>query len=199
MTHANPIDLRLHAIVEDLDVAEHAVRNGATVVQLRLKHIPTEEVVRRGHGFSTLRALFVVNDDVDAALALSADGVHLGLEDDGVEQALSAGLVVGLSVSTPAHARAAERLGAAYIGCGPVWRTPTKPDAGPPIGVDGLHAVCVATHLPVIGIGGINATNAAECIAAGAAGVAVVRAASDVRALRVAVDSALRCRSADQS
>jgi thiamine-phosphate pyrophosphorylase len=95
--------------------------------------------------------------------------------------------MLGISASNPEEATAGERLGAAYIGAGPIWPTPSKPDADPPIGLDGLAAICDVVSIPVVAIGGVDATNAAECLAAGAAGVAVVRAAADARAVSEAL------------
>jgi thiamine-phosphate pyrophosphorylase len=178
--------VKVHAIVGDLETARQAVAAGATVVQLRVK-APTDAVVARGRGFRELAATFVVNDDVEAALALAADGVHLGQDDPGAERAREAGLLLGRSVTTLAEALAAE---ADYLGAGPVWATPSKPDAAPALGLDGLREICAAVAVPVIAIGGIDASNAGACIAAGAAGVAVIRAATDP-GLRRAVDEAL--------
>lgn len=177
--------MRLHAIVEDFATARAAVAAGATVVQLRVK-APTAEIVRAGAGFRALAATFVVNDDVDAALELGADGVHLGRTDDGATAARAHGLLLGRSVASVEEARG---LDADYLGAGPVWETPSKTDADPPIGLEGLRAICVAVDLPVVAIGGIDARNAAACIEAGAAGVAVIRAATDP-ALRRALDDA---------
>ena len=129
--------MRLHAIVEDLAVAKAAVDGGATVVQLRRKGASTDELVEVGQGFAELDALFVVNDDVEAALRLGANGVHLGRGDEGAERALAAGLVLGTSAASVAEALDGERKGAAYIGAGPVWTTPSKPDADPAIGLGG--------------------------------------------------------------
>lgn len=179
--------MRLHAIVSDLETARSAVEGGATVVQLRLKGASTDEVVAAGAGFGGLGVTFVVNDDVEAAIALGADGVHLGREDPGAEAALSAGLMLGISAASAEEAKAGEALGAAYIGAGPVWETPTKPDADPPIGLDGLARICQAVSVPVVAIGGIDASNAADCVVAGAAGVAVVRAAVDAEAVSEAL------------
>ena len=175
--------MKLHAIVRDVETAERAVAGGATVVQLRIKDAPTAEVVAAGRPIGGLPATFVVNDDVDAALELGADGVHLGRSDEGGERALAAGLLLGLSASSVEEAVDAEARGAAYIGAGPVWATPSKQDADPPIGLDGLAAICRAVSVPVVAIGGIDASNAADCIRAGAAGVAVIRAAGDACAL----------------
>lgn len=182
--------MKLHAVVSDLETARAAVEGGATVVQLRVK-ATTAEVVEAGRGFRELPATFVVNDHVEAALQLGADGVHLGRDDPGAERALAAGLLLGASAASAAEAREGEARGAAYVGAGPVWATPTKPDADPPIGLEGLAEICRAVSVPVIAIGGVDASNAAACIRAGAAGVAVVRAASDAAAVRAAVDAAL--------
>jgi len=183
--------MRLHAIVEDLASGRAAVDGGATVVQLRRKGASTNELVEAGRGFGDLEATFVVNDDVEAALRLGADGVHLGRDDPGAERAVAAGLLLGTSAATAEEARAGEALGAAYVGAGPVWATPSKLDADPPLGLDGLAAICAVVSVPVVAIGGVDASNAADCIRAGAAGVAVVRAARDAAAVLAAVDAAL--------
>ena len=186
--------MRLHALVEDLDTARAAVEGGATVVQWRLKGVPTLEAVERGRATRSLCArhgvTFVVNDDVEAALMLGADGVHLGRADAGSARAKEHGLLLGRSAATLADARDADDE-SDYLGVGPVWATPSKADADPPIGVDGLREICAAVSSPVVAIGGIDETNAAECIRAGAAGVAVVRAARNAGQLRAAIDAAL--------
>lgn len=177
--------MRVHAIVPDLDTARRAVDAGATVVQLRAK-APTSEIVERGHGFVSLGVTFVVNDDVDAAVRLDADGVHLGQADEGAERARAHGLLLGRSVVSVEQAVAAD---ADYLGAGPVWASPSKTDADPPIGLDGLRRICCAVDIPVVAIGGVDASNAGACIEAGAAGVAAIRAATDPN-LRRAVDAA---------
>jgi thiamine-phosphate pyrophosphorylase len=188
--------MKLHCIVEDAATATRAAEGGATVIQLRLKDVATVEVVERGRAVgAAARAAavtFVVNDDVDAALTLGADGVHLGRDDDGKERARRAKLLLGVSASNVAEARDGVGQGAGYIGAGPVWATPSKTDADEPIGLGGLAAICEAVSVPVVAIGGIDASNAAECIAAGARGVAVIRAVSEAHAVRAAVDAATR-------
>jgi len=181
--------VRLHALVADLEGARRAIAAGATVVQLRVKS-STEEIVAAGRGFRALGTVFVVNDDVDAALELGADGVHLGQSDPGAERARARGLLLGRSATTFEEAVAAD---ADYLGVGPVWATPSKEDAAAPLGLAGLERICRAVSVPVVAIGGIDASNAGDCIRAGAAGVAVVRAAGDP-GLREAVDEALRAR-----
>jgi thiamine-phosphate pyrophosphorylase len=178
--------VRLHVLTDDLETAQAAVEGGATIVQLRLKAASTDEVVERGRLFRELPATFVVNDDVEAALRLGADGVHLGRGDEGAERALERGLLLGLSASSVDEARDAEARGATYVGAGPVWATPSKMDADPPIGLEGLRQICAAVSIPVVAIGGIDASNARACIEAGAAGVAVIRAARDSAAIREA-------------
>jgi thiamine-phosphate pyrophosphorylase len=179
--------MRLHAIVTDLETARAAVEGGATVIQLRLKGATTDDVVATGRPIRELPVTFVVNDDVEAAIALGADGVHLGRQDSGAERAVDEGLLLGTSASSVDEATAGEALGAGYIGAGPVWATPSKPDADPPIGLEGLAAICSAVSVPVVAIGGIDASNAADCLSAGAEGVAVVRAASDAKAVSEAL------------
>ena len=187
--------MRLHALVDDLDTARAAIDGGATVIQLRLKDLPTERVVEEGRPFRELcwahSVTFVVDDDVDAALELDADGVHLGRHDSGAALALKHGLLVGFTAANVDDAVSAERAEAAYVGAGPVWTTPSKPDAAPSIGLDGLRAICAAVSIPVVAIGGVDAETAPDCIRAGARGVAVVRGARDAAAIRAAVDAAL--------
>jgi thiamine-phosphate pyrophosphorylase len=184
----------LHVLVGDLETARLAVAGGATVVQWRLKNVPRVGVVERGRATRSLCArhgvTFVVNDDVEAALMLGADGVHLGRTDEGATRAKDHGLLLGLSASSLEGARAVAGQ-ADYVGAGPVWETPSKTDADPAIGLDGLREICSAITIPVVAIGGIDAGNAAECIRAGAAGVAVIRAARDAARLRTAIDAAL--------
>jgi len=182
--------VRLHALVSDEAAARQAAAGGATVVQLRLKGAPTAEVVALGRALADLDAQLVVNDDVEAAIELGA-GVHLGQGDQGLDRALAAGIPVGISVTKRRDAAVAEFSGATYLGAGPIWATPSKPDAAPPIGIDGLRDVCLSVSVPVVAIGGIDASNAAECIRAGASGVAVIRAVSELEALRAVVDEAL--------
>jgi thiamine-phosphate pyrophosphorylase len=121
---------------------------------------------------------------------LGADGVHLGRDDTGAETAKEHGLLLGLSASNLDEARAAQAL-ADYIGAGPVSATPSKTDADPPIGLEGLREICRAVSVPVVAVGGIDESNAGACIKAGAAGVAVIRAAVEAAKLRAAIDAAL--------
>ena len=186
--------MKLHALVEDLGTARIAVEGGATVVQWRLKDVQRVDVVERGRATRSLCArrgvTFVVNDDVEAALMLGADGVHLGRGDEGVERAREHGLLLGRSAASLEEAREVAEL-ADYIGAGPVWSTPSKTDADPPIGLEGLRQICTALSVPIVAIGGVDETNAADCMRAGAAGVAVIRAARVAAKLRAVIDAAV--------
>ena len=149
---------------------------------------------------------FVVNDRVDVALASGADGVHVGQDDMAVEDArkiLGRGAIIGLSIKTVAQASAAPVELLDYVGSGGVYVTGSKQQKNAPIGPEGLARVIAALHarkqeLPVCGIAGIDAGNAAAVIAAGADGVAVISAlsltpdpAAAARGLRAIVDAAL--------
>lgn len=183
----------LHALVDELRVARVAIEGGATLVQLRLKDTSTIQRIEKGVAFRDLcvrsGVTFVVNDDVEAALVLGADGVHLGSEDDGLERAREAGLLIGLSAQTLDEALAADDEHPDYLGVGPVCATPIKPGV-PALGIEGLHEVCESVGAPVIAIGGVDATNAALCIEAGATGVAVIRAATNAASVRTALERA---------
>ena len=165
-----------------VEVARAAIEGGAGAVQLRAPELEEQpgELLPLATGLAALcRArgvLFIVNDRVDVAIQSGADGVHLGQGDAvlGVRDRLGRDGVLGLSVETPDQAKEAERMGAEYLGV-TVFETKTKPEAKP-VGLDGLRAIVVVTHLPVVGIGGIDPSNAPQVLAAGAAGVAVVSA-----------------------
>jgi thiamine-phosphate pyrophosphorylase len=183
----------LHAIVPDAATAGWAAGNGASVVQLRLKDVPTAVRVRVGREVIASvgdLAMIVMNDDVAAAEALGVT-VHLGQGDPGVERATRAGIRFGRSAGTPEEARRAEAEGALYVGAGAVWATPSKTDTGPAIGLDGLRAICRAVSIPVVAIGGVDASNAADCVAAGARGVAVIRAITELPRLRALLEIAV--------
>ncbi len=125
-----------------------------------------------------LGALFIVNDRVDIALAVGADGVHLGEEDLPLSHArrIAPTLLVGASCDTEEEARRLEALGADYLGVGTVFPTATKKDAGEPIGLERLRRIKEAVRIPVVAIGGITLENVEEVLATGVDGVAVVSA-----------------------
>ena len=212
------VDLRLNAIVDperaggrDLaDLARHVAEGGATLVQLRDKKSETRAMVEEARAIKAALAPygvpFVVNDRVDVALAADADGVHLGADDMAVEDArrlLGPNAIIGLSIKTVEEAAAAPIELIDYAGVGGVYTTLSKQQKSAPIGPEGFSRVADALRrrapkLPVVGIAGIDASNAGAVIAAGADGVAVISALSLVpdpaaaaRILREIVDGML--------
>ena len=161
-------------------VARAAIEGGATTVQLRAPELDDDALLPLAAELAeTCRdanVLFIVNDRLDVALESSAAGVHLGQDDDpeSARRRLGADRVLGVSVGGPDEASAAERAVADYLGV-TVWSTATKPEALAR-GLDGLAEVARSTALPVVGIGGISASNATLVLRAGAAGVAVISA-----------------------
>lgn len=167
--------------VEDLVIA--AVLGGASMVQLREKEWPAGQVVEAGRRLLdvTRRAgvPLIVNDRTDIAMAIGADGVHLGPDDLPVRDArllLGPEKIIGASAATVEEALAAQTAGADYVGVGSVFPTTSKPDAGDAIGVEPLVRIKAAVRIAVVAIGGITHANAFLAIRAGADGVAVISA-----------------------
>lgn len=165
------------------EVVQAAVDGGVTCVQVREKDLSSRAYIEQ---LLAVRALLrergiplFVNDRVDVALAVEADGIHLGQTDLPLAMAksIAAGrLLIGVSCESAHDAADAERGGADYVSVSPVFATPTKTDTAPALGLDGVRAVRRAVRVPVVAIGGINATNAADVIRAGADGICVVSA-----------------------
>lgn len=176
-------DTRLAGPRGNLAAMEQAICGGADVVQLREKEMSTGQMVELGLALRELTRrhgiLFVVNDRVDVALAVDADGVHVGQEDMPAALArrlMGPGKIVGVSAGTVDEALRAARDGADYLGVGPIYPTGTKADAGAATGPALVAEIHRAVALPIVGIGGIDAANADAVVAAGADGVAVVSA-----------------------
>ncbi|MDH4197312.1 MAG: thiamine phosphate synthase [Candidatus Aminicenantes bacterium] len=167
-------------------LVEAAVEGGVTAVQLRAKDLETRDLLdlarRLVERLAKRRVPLLVNDRVDVALASGAAGVHLGQDDlppADARRLLGRGRIIGLSANTLREAQAAEAAGADYIGLGPVYATATKITALPILGAEGLGGIRAKVKLPIIGIGGVNETNARPLVEAGASGVAVVSAIMD--------------------
>ena len=165
------------------EVVSEAVAGGVTMVQLREKDAATGEFVELGRRLmSLLKPLgvpLIINDRVDVALAVDADGVHIGQSDMSYADArrlLGPEKTIGLSVENFEDLEAANKLDVDYIGISPVYGTPTKTDTAEPFGLEGLRkAVEMSVH-PTVAIGGMNVATVGEVIAAGTDGVAVVSA-----------------------
>jgi thiamine-phosphate pyrophosphorylase len=211
------VDLRLYALVDPAAAGGHAlsdlarrVAGSATLVQLRDKQgstrVLTEEAralrsVLEPHGVP-----LIVNDRVDVALAAEADGVHIGQDDmapDDARLLLGRAAIIGLSIKTVEQARTAPLDLLNYVAIGGVYGTTSKDNTDPPIGINGLRAIVDVIRarqpkFPICAIAGINSGNAADVIAAGADGVAVISAlslapdpAAAAQNLRAVVDDAL--------
>jgi thiamine-phosphate diphosphorylase len=186
------VDWQLYVIVDPsaieppdryLQVARDAIAGGAGVIQLRDKESSVRELLARARLLAAEckrhKVAFIVNDRVDVAVAARADGVHLGPDDIPVEDArrVAPQLIVGGSAGTPEDARELAAAGADYLGSGSVFDAHgSKPDAHHNRGLQALAEVVQAVDIPVVGIGGIDLSNAADVAATGAAGVAVIRA-----------------------
>jgi thiamine-phosphate pyrophosphorylase len=215
---APQVDLRVYALVDPEragghglpELAWHVAAGGATIVQLRDKHGSTRAMVEEARAIREnlvpMRVPFLINDRVDVALAAEADGVHVGQDDMAVEDArrlLGPGAIIGLSIKTVEQAEAAPVDLLDYAAIGGVYVTTSKDNPDPPVGVDGLTRIAQVLRrrhpeLPICAIAGIDASNAAATIKAGADGVAVISALSlapsppdAARELRAIIDQAL--------
>lgn len=186
-----------------VEIVREALAGGAGIVQLRDKgsRLTVEERHELGRQLQQLcreaQALFFVNDDVELAVRLQADGVHVGQDDmqlAQVREKVGEAMYIGVSAGTVEEALAARNGGADCIGVGAMFATSSKADAGEPIGPEGLRAIreAVGSDLPIVGIGGITLQNAGQVINAGADGVAVISAISRADSPRKAAQDLLQ-------
>lgn len=181
-----------------LEAIDAAVQGGVTLVQIRDKGADARAFLREAIAVRELlkgrNVQLIVNDRIDVALAAGADGVHLGQSDlppSLARKMLGPRAIIGLSIENGAQLDDRECDAAHYLGVGPVLATSTKSDAAPPIGLDGLKAICATAKIPV---GGIDAKNAAAVMATGVDGVCVVSAilgTADPRAAAAALAKAM--------
>jgi thiamine-phosphate pyrophosphorylase len=186
---------------DTLEVARAAIAGGADVIQLRDKDASTRELIAQGRALRELtRATgvrLIVNDRVDVALAVEADGVHVGQDDMPVaiaRQLMGPDRLVGASAGTLEEALAAAAAGASYLGVGPIYETRGKSDAGAPTGPELLRLIRMQVALPLIAIGGITVERVPEVMSAGASGIAVITAvvsADDITAATRALKQAM--------
>ncbi len=166
-----------------LEIVEAAVRGGVTCVQLREKTCSTRDFINEAFAIKdilkTHAVPLIINDRLDVAQAVGADGVHLGQSDMPFKTAkaiVKDTMIIGISAESLEDAVEAENAGADYIGVSPIYATPTKTDTAPALGLEGLARIRERVNIPLVGIGGLNADNAGEVIRHGADGVAVVSA-----------------------
>ncbi len=166
-----------------LDVVAQAVQGGVTCVQIREKDLSTREFVTEAEHVQALlgprQIPLIINDRVDVALAVGAAGVHMGQSDlpcATARRLLGPKAIIGLSVETWQDVERAAQQPVDYLGVSPIFSTPTKTDTKQPWGLLGLARIRAFTRLPLVAIGGLNRGNAADVMAAGADGIAVVSA-----------------------
>lgn len=164
-------------------LVEEAIRGGVDCVQLREKNIATKNFVALAKTVKNITTKYnvplIINDRIDVALAVDADGVHLGQDDMPLANArklLPHRMIIGITASTINEAIEAQNGGADYIGASPVFATPTKTDTAAPLGLEGLQEMNDAVTIPVVAIGGINLHNAEDVLLHGADCLAVVSA-----------------------
>lgn len=188
----NPASLRFYLVLDPdlcgggagmVSTALAAAHEGFTMVQLRAPGWKKRALAECGRALlaalSPLRVPLIVDDHLDVALAIGAQGVHVGQKDlspSDCRALMPQGMILGLSLSSLAEARDPGARLADYAGIGPVWPTATKKDAAPAVGLGGLAQIAAAAPCPAVAIGGVSAERAPEALSAGAAGVAVVSA-----------------------
>jgi len=162
---------------------KNAVRAGVRIVQYRNKEADTKEMLKEALRLKSICSnkgvIFLINDRVDIALAVDADGVHLGTDDMSYMAArklLGKKKIIGLTAHNIKEARTAQKSGADYIGASPVFLTDTKPDAGVPAGIELIKQIRGRVNMPIVAIGGINLDNAKEVIEAGSDALCAISA-----------------------
>ncbi len=164
-------------------IVQSAINGGATIIQYREKTAATGEMIKQAGALHELtvkaKIPLIVNDRIDVALAIDADGVHVGQEDMPAVLArklIGSKKILGVSVKTVEQAQQAVHAGADYLGVGDIFGTTSKSDAGTPLGLAIIEEIVDAVSIPVIGIGGITKENATQVIASGANGIAIISA-----------------------
>ena len=188
---ARPFDLSLYLVTDErlagargvVEAVRAAVEGGVTMVQLRSPYDKGRQQMATALAlleFLRPRGIpLIINDRVDLALAVDADGVHVGQNDlpvSIVREMIGPDRILGLSISSPAELAASDLSIVDYVGLGPIFPTATKANAAPAIGFDGLKALAAAIPLPAVAIGGLKAEHVEPVLASGAAGLAIVSA-----------------------
>lgn len=199
-------DLLLYAVTDRMwldgrrlcDDVELSLKGGVTMVQLREKELCHADFLAEAREIKALCSgygvPFIINDDVDVAVACNADGIHVGQSDlaaGTVRARVGKGKIIGVSAETVEQAILAEKNGADYLGVGAMFTTSTKADAGAP-SLETLKAICKAVSIPVVAIGGIGAENIEKLSGSGIAGVALVSAIYAEKDIKKATEN-MRC------
>ena len=186
-----PFDLSLYLVTDNsylkgralTDIVKEAIAGGVTMVQLREKEASSIEFYRKALAIKEITKAanipLIINDRVDIALAVDADGLHIGQSDlpyAVVRKMLGYDKIIGLSVETIEQAKEANNLDVDYIGISPVFSTPSKTNTYASFGIEGIKEIASFTKHPTVAIGGINLSNAKEIMDAGANGIAVISA-----------------------
>ena len=164
-------DLSKNGIFSDVD---NAIKAGCKIIQYREKNKITKDMIKEGNQLREIckgRAIFLIDDRIDIALAVDADGVHLGQEDmpyHSAKKILGKDKIIGLTVHNLEEALVAERLGIDYIGLAPIFKTGTKEDARDPIGIKMIEIVREKVRIPIVAVGGIKRENINNVVEAGA-------------------------------
>lgn len=165
-------------VIEDV---KSAIKGGVKIVQYREKNVDTKQIIEEAKEIKSIckknNVLFLINDGIDVALAVDADGVHLGQEDMPYKYArklLWNNKIIGLSAHSSKEALQNEKIGADYTSIGPIYYTTTKKDAKAPIGLEPIRQLKSRLKIPFIAIGGINETNIDDVLKAGAKNVAII-------------------------
>jgi thiamine-phosphate pyrophosphorylase len=186
-----PVDYTLYLVTDrgmlngtDLyHAVGEAIRGGVTLLQLREKDISSSDffsiAVEMKKLANSYQVPLIINDRLDIALAVDADGLHIGQEDiplDIARKVLGQGKILGYSVSNLIEAEYGEKHGADYLGAGPVYHTGSKETATEPIGIDGIKRIKESVSIPVVGIGGIGMSNILDIRESGIDGISVISA-----------------------
>ena len=184
------VDFRLYLITDRKIAAKPlpeavrlALQGGVKAVQLREKGLPVRELLALAQELRAITREFgaklFINDRVDVAVAVGADGVHLGhqsMPPEAVRKAAGKGLLIGVSTHNREEARAAEAGGADFITFGPIFETPSKAEYGIPVGIDAIKKLKNEVDTPIFALGGINSGNVNHVVVSGASGIAMISA-----------------------
>ena len=167
-------------VIEDV---KSAIKGGAKIIQYREKNAPAKKMLEEANEIKKLcqknKVIFLINDRIDIALAVDADGVHIGQDDmpyNAARNLLGKNKIIGITAHNLEESMEAEKIGADYIGLSPIFSTNTKSDAGNACGAEMISKVKKKVKIPIVAIGGINESNIKDVLKAGAKNAAIISA-----------------------